>query len=256
MPTRVLLTNDDGISALGLTALERAFSALPDVDLWVVAPDRGRSTCSHGMTISRPIFTEDLGPKRVAVDGLPADCVYFALFGLMPERPDVVVSGINQGANLGRDVIYSGTVAGAREAAILGVNGISVSLVEGTDFDRVAKNAADLALALAKLRMSPALLLNVNYPAGDFKGPRLAPLGERYYPMVVRKRISELTGRPYYWLGGPAVKDKLVPGTDGWLISKGQASATWLALDQTDFKMNAPKAQAIIPLIEPPEEPL
>ena len=101
-----------------------------------------RSTCSHGMTIARPIFTDELGPQKVAVEGLPADCVYFAMCGWMPKPPDVVVSGINEGANMGCDVIYSGTVAGAREAAVLGVHGLSVSLVEGTDFERAAANAA------------------------------------------------------------------------------------------------------------------
>jgi len=98
-------------------------------------------------------------------------------------------------------------------------------------------------------------LLNVNYPSGEFKGPRLARLGGRNYPKVVRTRTAELTGRPYYWLGGPPIKDSLVPGTDGWLISQGEASATWLTLDQSHPRMNAAQADGTFGFLDPPVDP-
>jgi len=230
----VLVTNDDGIAAPGLVALERALAAEPGVEVWTVAPAVEMSTCSHGMTINRPLFARRIGERRFAVEGTPADCVYFGLFGCLPARPHVVVSGVNAGPNLGCDVIYSGTVAGAREAFVRGVNGVAVSLVEGGAFDAAAGNAAEVALAVARLEGGEPVLLNLNYPAGAFSGPRLAPLGSRDYPEAVVAREVPGRGGSYYWLGGPLVSDKQVPGTDGWLISRGVASATLLTIDQTD----------------------
>ncbi len=250
---KVLLTNDDGIHAPGISAMERALCELPDLEVWVVAPDRGCSASSHGMTLARPIFTEELGPRRIAVDGKPADCVYLAMFGLMGDRPDVVVSGINHGANLGCDVIYSGTVAGAREGAARGVHGVAVSLVEGNDFDSVAMSAAEIARGIARCPKSPVLLLNLNYPGGQFEGPRMAPLGVRKYPEMVEPRVAQLTNKTYYWLGGPPVEDTQTPGTDGWLIGSGIASATLLRLDQTDERTMT-GAQTLVPFVDGSKE--
>lgn len=232
-PLRVLLTNDDGIEAPGLAELEAAFAALAGVELWVAAPRTERSTCSHGMTLGRPVFVREMGTRRYAVDGLPADCVYLAMFGLMPGRPHVVVSGVNRGANLGSDVIYSGTVAGAREATLRGVHGIAASLVGGESFASAAASVAALATRVHKIPAAPAILLNLNYPGAVFDGPFLARLGERSYPEVAEGGIAPLTGERYYWLGGPPVADRLLHGTDGWLIARGMASATFLTLDQT-----------------------
>jgi len=231
---RVLLTNDDGIDAPGLRALELALASRPEVEVWTVAPAKEMSTCSHGMTINRPLFVRQLDERRFAVEGTPADCTYFALFGCLPERPQVVLSGVNQGPNLGADVIYSGTVAGAREAFNRGVSGVAVSLVEGREFDAAASSAVQVALEVAQLDRSEPLLLNLNYPAGQFAGPRLAPQGLRDYPEAVVSREIPGRGGRYYWLGGPLVSDHLVPGSDGWLISRGVASATLLTTDQTD----------------------
>lgn len=247
-PLRILLTNDDGIDSPGLLALERALGREMGVEVWTVAPDRGRSACGHGMTLTRPVLAEQAGKRRYALDGLPADCIYVALFGLLPDRPAVVISGINSGANLGLDVIYSGTVAGAREAVVRGVHGVSVSLVEGDGFDEVARNVCPLAIALARGPASPPLLLNLNYPGGRFGDPRLARLGERRYPLVVTKRERPFQGQEYYWIGGPEVEDGEVPGTDGWLIANGMASATLLTLEQTDHKAMA-EAERLIPFL-------
>ncbi len=250
---RVLLTNDDGIDALGIAALEAAFAQYPAVELWTVAPDRERSTSSHSMSLARPVFTYDRGPRRFAIDGLPVDCVYLAFYGLMDELPHVVVSGINRGANMGCDVIYSGTVGCAREAVQRGVHGVAASLVRGDDYDGAARNVCEVALELARQPAAPALLLNLNYPGGDFDGPRFARLGVRNYPLTVQRRKTPLDNRTYYWLGGPPIKDEEVPGTDGWLISRGVASATLLKLDQTDTDKMA-EAATLLPFVEPAKE--
>jgi 5'-nucleotidase len=244
----VLLTNDDGIDAPGIRALEREFASRSDVELWTVAPKLGCSTSSHGMSLSRPVFTEERGPRRFAVDGLPADCVYLALYGLLERRPDVVVSGINRGANLGCDVIYSGTVACAREAALRGVHGVAASLVHGDDYDPAAKSVCEIALKTARLSSVEPLLVNLNYPGGEFFGPCFAKLGARKYPLIVSRRIVPLDNRPYYWLGGPEIEDEEIPGTDGWLIGRQTASATLLRLDQTDDDAMT-EAGAMLPFI-------
>jgi 5'-nucleotidase len=211
----------------------------------VSAPDAPRSACGHGMTLTAPVSAVRLGERRFAVGGLPADCVYLALFGLMPRRPDVVISGVNRGPNLGTDVVYSGTVAGAREAVIRRIHGVSVSLVHTDDYAPAAKSAAEIALALAAIE-GPPRLLNLNYPGPAFDGPTLAPLGERAYPEEVRASVDPRTGEARYTLGGPPVADRCVPGTDGWLISRGVASATFLGVDQTDPEAMAAASRGLL----------
>jgi 5'-nucleotidase len=232
----ILLTNDDGVDSPGLQALERAFSAFSELEVWTAAPAVEMSTCSHQMTINRPLFTRQLAERRMAVTGTTADSVYFAMFGWLPRRPRVVLSGVNAGPNLGTDVIYSGTVAGAREAVMRGVHGVAVSLVEGREFEPAARDAARIAAQLAALDSTEPLLLNLNYPPGRFEGPRLAPLGQRDYPEAVVGREVPGRGGRYFWLGGPLVQDRLIPQSDGWLISEGVASATLLTMDQTDHQ--------------------
>jgi 5'-nucleotidase len=246
----VLLTNDDGIDAEGIRALEAAFLDMADVDVWTVAPDRERSTCSNAMTLARPVFARNLGDRRVAVDGLPVDCVYLAVVHLMETPPDVVVSGINRGPNLGSDVIFSGTVAGARQAALQGIHGVAASLIEGDDFEKAAEVTVKIALDLASKPASPPRLVNLNFPGGSFSGPRLGRLGSRNYPRLVTERIAPLTKDNYYWLGGPPVKDGLIKGTDGWLVNQGIASATLLRLDQTD-EASMSEPGVLLPEIEP-----
>jgi len=230
----VLITNDDGIEAKGLAALCEELEGRDGVELWVCAPDAPRSACGHGMTLTRPVCAKEVEERRFALGGLPSDCVYVAMFGLMPRRPDVVISGINRGPNLGTDVVYSGTVAGAREAVIRRVHGVAVSLVSGEEYAPAAKSAVEIALELAKID-GPARLLNLNYPSGPFEGPALAQLGARDYPEETVRHTDPATGCISYSLGGPPVVDKGAPGTDGWLISRGVASATFLAVDQTDL---------------------
>ena len=220
------------------------------------APDAPRSACGHGMTLTVPVRAVRLGERRFAVGGLPADCVYLALYGLMPRRPDVVISGVNRGPNLGTDVVYSGTVAGAREAVIRRVHGVSVSLVSGDDYASAARSAAGIALALAATA-GPPRLLNLNYPGPAFTGPKLAPLGARTYPEEVHERLDPATGETRYTIGGPPVQDRCVPGTDGWLISRGVASATFLGIDQTDREAQEDAGAGILApsIFSPPQSP-
>lgn len=233
-PYKVLLTNDDGIDATGIGVLADAFSKVDGIEVFVVAPDRERSTSSHGMSLARPVYVTPRGENRFAIDGLPVDCVYVGMYGLLPKIPDVVVSGINHGANLGSDVIFSGTVAAARQAALQGVHGIAASLASGTDFTRAAEATVRITLHLLKTSISSPRVINLNFPRGDFDKIQFSSLGKRNYPRVTSKRIAPLTGQHYYWLGGPAVEDGAVAGTDGWLIKHGIASATLLNVDQTD----------------------
>jgi 5'-nucleotidase len=197
------------------------------------------------MSLMSPVRAVQLGERRFAVGGLPADCVYLALFGLMPRLPDVVISGVNRGPNLGTDVVYSGTVAGAREAVIRRVHGVAASLVCGDDYARAAKSAVDIALALAEIP-GPPRLLNLNYPGPAFDGPALAPLGGRAYPEEARACVHPETGEPRWTIGGPPVRDRCVPGTDGWLIANGVASATFLGVDQTDREAQAEAASGLL----------
>jgi 5'-nucleotidase len=160
----ILLSNDDGINSDGLTALEES---LKDVaDIYTVAPDRAQSSMSHALTLHRPLRVHELAPRRLSVDGTPVDCVKLALTGLLPVRPDLVVSGINKGPNLGDDIIYSGTVSAAIEGALLGIPAIAVSLVTFKDFDfrAAADFSATLVKRIADNGIAPKTLLNVNVP--------------------------------------------------------------------------------------------
>jgi len=211
---RVLLSNDDGVHAAGLRALAAAFAG---DEVWVVAPDREQSASSHAISLHRPLRIGEAGPRRFAVDGTPTDAVYVGMnHVLKAHRPDVVVSGVNHGANLGNDVLYSGTVAAAMEGALLGAHAIAVSLASRTDrdFSHAAAFAATLARRLAGLPPSPPVLLNVNVPKGPVKGYRFVRLGRRDYGNEVVEK-TDPRGRKYYWIGGEGrVRHEDLPDTD------------------------------------------
>jgi 5'-nucleotidase len=217
-------------------ALQAAFAQQEGVEIYVAAPDQERSTCSHGMTLGRPVVVTEVAPRTFAVDGLPADCVYLVKNGLLSKPPHVVVSGINRGANLGTDVFFSGTVAGARQAVLMGMHGIAVSLTDGEDFDIAAEMTVQLVVGAALRSLVSPLLLNLNFPKGRPSGIQFAPLGSRLYPQSIVATPSVDPRRCAYQLGGPEVNDALIPGTDGWFVSQNIASATLLTCDQTDFK--------------------
>ena len=231
----ILLSNDDGVHAEGLTVLARALAPLGEV--YVVAPEREQSATSHRITLSGPLRHRDLGNNVHAVDGTPADCIYVALnlTGLLPRRPDVVVSGINHGLNLGMDVVYSGTVAAAREGALRGLRAMALSAELGADRVRVAAHAATLVARLLTLDtpLGAPVLLNVNYPREAPRGVIATRLGRREYEDVVEARLDP-RGRSYYWIGGPVTAHDGAEGADTTAVDQGYVSITPLALEMTN----------------------
>jgi 5'-nucleotidase len=231
---RVLLSNDDGVHAAGLEALAAAFEG---DEVWVVAPDREQSASSHAISLHRPLRMQEVAPRRFAVDGTPTDAVYMGLnLVLRGARPDVVVSGVNHGPNLANDVLYSGTVAAAMEAALLGVHAIAVSLAGPPphDFAEAARFAAVLAHRVVASPPPAPLLLNVNVPPGPVRGYRFVRLGRRTYGNEVVEKLDP-RGRRYYWIGGeggPTNED--IPGSDcNTALSERLVSVTPLHLDTT-----------------------
>lgn len=231
----LLITNDDGIEARGLAALRGALDGLGT--LWVAAPNKERSAQSHALTMHKPLFAKPRGERAWAVSGTPADCVYLALYRLLPERPRLVISGINRGANLGFDVHYSGTVAGAREATLHGVPGLSVSLHHGPNRPRNWDTAAAFARRVTEQLLGmEALPVGVHYnlnvpdlPLDEVRGLRAVPLGERRYGHGVESR-TDPRGRTYHWIGGPPLHMEGDPTEDGPAVDSGWATLTPLTV--------------------------
>jgi 5'-nucleotidase len=229
----VVLTNDDGVHAPGIRALGRALSAIAEVV--VVAPETEQSSTSHALTLSRPLRLREVEPGWHALDGTPADCVYVATLhkALCPRTPSLVVSGVNMGSNLGSDVFYSGTVAGAREGAIRGIPAIAFSMPADEDAKRCARRAATIVgrmLAWRARHPKEVVLFNVNFPRGAVKGTRVTSLGVRQYDDLVEIR-HDPRGRQYLWIGGPGVKHPRMPGTDTDAYERGFVSLTPLRMD-------------------------
>jgi 5'-nucleotidase len=231
---RVLLSNDDGVHAAGLAALAAAFAG---DEVWVVAPDREQSASSHAISLHRPLRLVEVGPHRFAVDGTPTDAVYMGLNHVLKgARPDVVVSGVNHGPNLANDVLYSGTVAAAMEAALLGVHAIAVSLAGHPphEFSEAARFGAALARRVVQYPPPAPLLLNVNVPPGPVRGYRFVRLGRRTYGNEVVEK-TDPRGRRYYWIGGEGgATNEDIPGSDCNVATKDRlVSVTPLHLDST-----------------------
>jgi 5'-nucleotidase len=234
----ILVTNDDGVHAPALEALAAALGALGRVT--VVVPDRDQSATSHSLTLHRPLRIHRHGSNRFSVDGTPTDCVLIAYHGLLDERPDLVISGINHGPNMGEDVFYSGTVAAAIEGAMQGSPAIAVSLVtrEPADFADPARFVHELAAEVLRRGLPGPRVLNVNLPHrpwADVRGVRITRLGTRaYQDTLIRK--TDPRGRAYYWIGGEEPVWKPEDGTDVRAVTDGFISVTPLALDLTDAK--------------------
>lgn len=233
----ILVSNDDGVSAPGIRAATEALRALGDVDVMVAAPDRERSAASHSISLDRPLRVDEIEPGVFAIDGTPVDCVYLALLHLVPRKPALVVSGINNGYNLGSDVFYSGTVAAAVEGALRGVPALAVSLERRRpqDFSHAAAFLGALAGEMVRRGRSAlpdASLLSVNVPGGALRGYRVTFLGRRVYRDQVDVR-QDLRGRHYYWIGGPEENATDLPGSDCSAVREGLASVTPLGLDLT-----------------------
>ena len=234
---RILISNDDGIRAAGIQALEAALAPLGDV--WVVAPDREQSASSHSLSLHRPLRVEQLDARHFAVDGTPTDAINLAINGIMKERPDLVVSGINHGGNLGDDITYSGTVSAAMEGTLLGVPSVAVSLVtrEAADFGAAAAFSARLALLLSERSVPRDTLLNVNVPAlpaEQLRGYVITRQGKRRYGDALVEHLDP-RGRRYYWIGGDDLGFVPAEGTDCTAVAGGYISITPLHLDLTNY---------------------
>ncbi len=229
----LLVTNDDGIHATGLAALARAVEGLGDVH--VLAPEREQSACGHALTLHRPLRVDQLGERRFSVNGTPSDCVNLGVLGFLPERPVLVLAGINHGSNLGDDVTYSGTVSAAMEGTLLGVPSIAVSLATGGDFEEAARVARLAAMRVLVSGLPDKTLLNVNVPAGPPRGIRLTRLGHRVYDGKILEQ-TDPRGRPHYWIGAGPPQWGLLEGTDMGAVHDGFVAMTPLHLDLTHHR--------------------
>ena len=238
----IVITNDDGINSTGLITLAQAISAIANVT--VVAPDRERSATAHAITMHKPLRVEKTdipGCKALGykVNGTPSDCVKLALEALLKDAPDFVLSGINRGANLGTDVIYSGTVSAAIEAALLGVPAIALAVTShgNIEFDYAANFAKNLCQQISKQSFPKDTLLNVNIPyiePDKIAGIAVTHLGSIRYKNSFEKR-TDPRGKVYYWLAGEAIKDDNDNGSDVWAIKNNYISITPILLDLTKY---------------------
>jgi 5'-nucleotidase len=235
----ILLSNDDGIDAAGLEALAQALAGLGA--LTVVAPQREQSASSHGFTMHNPLRMVERRPRWYAISGTPADCVYMGVHHVLPQKPALVVSGINRGTNIGDDIHYSGTVAGAMEAALMGIPSLAVSLEVIPDADTMHwSTAGTLALSVARLLLRDPLprhsFLNLNVPnkpLADLAGVKVSAMGRRlYHPLV--SQHTDPRGRPYFWIGGAHESFDPSEGTDGYWFERGYATLTPLRPNLTD----------------------
>lgn len=237
----ILITNDDGIRTKGIRSLIEVLSSIDEI--YVVAPDRERSAVGMSITLRQPLRAEKIADRQFAVDGTPVDCVDLALAALLPEKPKLVVSGINHGQNLGHDLHFSGTLAAARKASLLGVPAIAVSLLFGeTDH---YETAAEITLKLAKKLISQLIsdrsyflpLLNVNVPnvpLEQIKGIRTTRQDRGSYTAEAIERRDRYDRR-YYWIGGERAKTDSKADTDLYAAENGFVSVTPLTTDQTNF---------------------
>lgn len=236
---RILVSNDDGVYAPGIRALAQEMASIAEIV--VVAPDRNRSGASNSLTLSRPLHVKQLENGHYCVEGTPTDCVHLALTGFLEQNIDVVVSGINAGANLGDDILYSGTVAAAMEGRYLGLPAMAFSLVGETihHYDTAAVIARQLVLRMRAEWLPAQTILNVNIPdlpLDKIKGIEITRLGTRHSaePTI---RTLDPRGRPIYWIGPPGIAADAGPGTDFYAINRGFVSITPLNLDMTHYKL-------------------
>jgi len=234
---RILLSNDDGYLAPGLARLARALAPLAHVD--VVAPERDRSGASNSLTLTQPLRVQKADNGFYYIDGTPTDCVHLAITGLLQMEPDIVIAGINRGANLGDDVIYSGTVAAAMEGRFLGLPAMAVSLTgkTGVHFETAAQVVVRLLEKLQRESLPADTILNVNVPdvpVAELAGFEATRLGHRHKaePVV---RASDPHGNPVYWVGAPGPEADAGPGTDFHAIRHQFVSITPLHVDLTRY---------------------
>ena len=238
---RILLSNDDGILAPGLASLERIAAAI-GAEIWVVAPETDQSGLAHSLTLSNPLRVRDLGERRFAVSGTPTDCVIMAVRELMPERPDLILSGVNSGANIADDVTYSGTVAAAIEGTLLGIPSIALSqgyaYVEhaAIPYETSETHAPGIIRRVLEIGIPRGTLVNLNFPnvAPDaVTGVEVTRQGALTHGLKAEAR-TDSRRRRYYWLAYGRSDAETVPGTDVHALKEGRVSVTPLRLDLTD----------------------
>ncbi|MBE0469004.1 MAG: 5'/3'-nucleotidase SurE [Methyloprofundus sp.] len=233
----ILLSNDDGYLAQGLIALADGLQSFAEIS--VVAPDKNRSAASNSLTLEMPLRAHEMANGFIKVDGTPTDCVHLAITGLLKDEPDMVFAGINHGANLGDDVLYSGTVAAATEGRFLGLPAVAMSML-GSDpqhFESAVKVAQIILQRLLEQPLAKDILLNVNVPDlpwSEIKGFQSTRLGQRHKAEPVIKS-QDPRGRTIYWVGPPGAEQDAGPGTDFYAVSQGYVSVTPLQLDLTRY---------------------
>jgi 5'-nucleotidase len=238
MKPLILLANDDGFFAEGIQTLSRHVKGLANV--CIVAPDREKSATSLSVTLRRPLRVEKIRKNIYAVDGTPADCIYLALKMLLPRTPDLLISGLNRGPNLGQqDISYSGTVAAALQGSFLGISAVAASVLPDArgryDYDFSARFIRDLASKLLRRRLPAGLTLNINIPPPPVKGVRITSLGEkRYDPEIVEKKDPR--ENTYYWIGSGTPTPSGDEKSDIRAIQQDYISVTPLHTDLTDYQ--------------------
>ena len=237
---RILVSNDDGINAPGIKMLEKVARSLSK-DVWVVAPETEQSATGHSLTLRRPLRIRQVSRRRFAVDGTPTDCVLLGINHIFRNRrPDLILSGINRGANLGDDITYSGTVAAAMESVILGVPAIALSQLFNPDHPvkwATAEHwAPDIIRRVASVGWDRSVLINVNFPDvvhTHVTGVELARQGKRKVGDQLAERLDP-RGDPYLWIGAQRTAEEFAPGTDLEAVYRGAISVTPLCIDMTD----------------------
>lgn len=234
---KILISNDDGYQAPGINALADVLSE--EHDVYIVAPDRNRSGASNSLTLDRPLTVRNYQANRFYVNGTPTDCMHLALTGLLSIKPDILISGVNDGENLGSDVLYSGTVAAAVAARGMGLPSIAVSLQGKTHFDTAAKLAKRIAEQVITHPLPAGTILNVNVPdipLSKIQGMDITRLGVRE---VSKDAIREINprGKEIYWIGLPGDAQESGPGTDFFSVAASRVSVTPLKFDLTHYEV-------------------
>jgi 5'-nucleotidase len=246
-PLKILISNDDGIHAEGIRVLAEWLARKPSNEVYVVAPERERSATGHSLTLHKPLRVENVTPPGNVkgawlTTGTPSDCVKLAVMELLEEKPDIVISGINHGSNLGSELLYSGTVAAAMEGAFLNIPSIAVSQMVDDKMINHYETAAELIQRLLdvfpRAHLSNRSLLNVNVPNlpfNELRGAAITELGVRLYDDHFEKR-TDPRGRVYYWLTGQALDSEEAENSDVWAVINNKASITPISFNMTDFK--------------------
>lgn len=252
-PYRILLANDDGINAPGLEVLEAIAADLSD-DVWVVAPEREQSGAGRSISLSHPLRMRELGPRRFAVEGTPADSVLMGVRHIMPDVPDLILSGVNRGQNIADDVTYSGTIAAAMEGTALGIRSMALSQTYGiagrdVPWDTGRHLGAKIVQDLVQTKAEPGVLLNINFPdcdAGDVKGIQYTRQGQRDQNLLMLDQRTDARGRDYFWIGFKRQQSNPAAGTDIHAVYNGFVSVTPLHtnLTQVDLLKQLQNGQA------------